>query len=145
MQHQSLSLSWFPYTVAILELLVSERGVGGRGCSGFLLCRWHMEPPGAAGRTHISLDRVSGRLLDKDHNMTLFLLCRGSANRRRASTAPPAFVLGIDHTSCLPFRWQKSTCPFLFSCHFEAHRFFFFQLMIIHTPSAPCPSRGVPH
>lgn len=81
-------------------------------------------PRSHEANTHISLDRVSGRLLDKDHNMTLFLLCPGSVNRRRASTAPVPFVLVIDHTSRLPFRWQKSTCPFLLSCHFEDRRFF---------------------
>lgn len=35
--------------------------------------------------TYISLDCVSGRLLDKDHNMTLFLFCAGSVNRRKSS------------------------------------------------------------
>lgn len=42
---------------------------------------------GAAERTYISVDGVSGRLLDKDHYMTLFLSCAGSVNRRRAPAA----------------------------------------------------------
>lgn len=33
---------------------------------------------------------VSGRLLDKDHNMTLFLFCAGSVNRRKAPAAEHA-------------------------------------------------------
>lgn len=55
--------------------------------------------PGANGRTYISLDCVSGRLLDKDHNMTLFLFCAGSVNRRKAPAAQHAPVQVIDHRS----------------------------------------------
>lgn len=55
--------------------------------------------PGANQRTYISLDCVSGRLLDKDHNMTLFLFCAGSVNRRKAPAAQRAPVQDIDHRS----------------------------------------------
>lgn len=55
--------------------------------------------PRAKERTYISLDCVSGRLLDKDHNMTLFLFCAGSVNRRKASAAQHAPVQDIDHRS----------------------------------------------
>lgn len=49
--------------------------------------------------TYISLDCVSGRLLDKDHNMTLFLFCAGSVNRRKAPAAQHTLVQHIDHRS----------------------------------------------
>lgn len=42
---------------------------------------------------------VSGRLLDKDHNMTLFLFCAGSVNRRKAPAAEHAPVQDIDRRS----------------------------------------------
>lgn len=79
-----LHCSYSPPFCRSFWLVVSEGGVGVRGCA----LRTTHGAPGAMGRTHISLDRVSGRLLDKDHNMTLFLLCPGSVNRSRASTAP---------------------------------------------------------
>lgn len=56
-------------------------------------------PPAANQPTYISLDCVSGRLLDKDHNMTLFLFCAGSVNSGKAPAAQHAPVQGIDHTS----------------------------------------------
>lgn len=55
--------------------------------------------PGAKVLTYISLDCVSGRLLDKDHNMTLFLFCAGSVNRRKAAAAQRSPVQVIDHGS----------------------------------------------
>lgn len=55
--------------------------------------------PGANQLTYISLDCVSGRLLDKDHNMTLFLFCAGSVNRRKAPAAQHTPVQDIDHRS----------------------------------------------
>lgn len=68
----------------------------GYGCASHCGHSWS---PGAKERTYISLDCVSGRLLDKDHNMTLFLFCAGSVNRRKAPAAQHAPVQIIDHTS----------------------------------------------
>ncbi|CAL9705346.1 unnamed protein product [Knipowitschia caucasica] len=48
---------------------------------------------------YISLDCVSGRLLDKDHNMTLFLLCAGSLNTERLLPLSMDLLLVIDHIS----------------------------------------------
>lgn len=56
--------------------------------------------PRAEELAHISLDCVSGRLLDKDHNMTLFLFCAGSVNRGKAPAAQRAPVYIIDRKSC---------------------------------------------
>lgn len=80
--------------------------------SGPLFCHWRGDPvaalssadsggaPRAEEPAHISLDCVSGRLLDKDHNMTLFLFCAGSVNRGKAPAAQRALVDVIDRKPC---------------------------------------------
>lgn len=56
--------------------------------------------PRAEEPAYISQDCVSRRLLDKDHNMTLFLFCAGSVNRRKAPAAQRVLVYVIDRKPC---------------------------------------------
>lgn len=85
--------------------------------------------PTANKRTYISLDCVSGWLLDKDHNMTLFLFCAGSVNRRKAPGAQHAPVHDIDHRPLKPVRGKSFSFYFPSSCnytnsHLDSDQFF---------------------
>lgn len=77
---------------------------GSFSVTGEVVPRLHTADSGGAPRAeepaHISLDCMSERLLDKDHNMTLFLFCAGSVNRGKAPAAQRALVDVIDRKSC---------------------------------------------